>query len=74
MNKIIVTLALLFTGFCFVANAQIDRSKAPEPGIAPKINIGTPSSFTLENGLKFLLLRIINCQKSLFSLLLIKIQ
>jgi predicted Zn-dependent peptidase/outer membrane lipoprotein-sorting protein len=52
MNKIIVTLALLFTGFCFVANAQIDRSKAPEPGIAPKINIGTPSSFTLENGLK----------------------
>jgi len=52
MNKIIVTIALLFTGFCFSTNAQIDRSKSPEPGIAPKINIGTPSSFTLENGLK----------------------
>ena len=52
MNKIIFTLALLFTAFCFNANAQIDRTQAPEPGIAPKINIGTPSSFTLENGLK----------------------
>lgn len=30
----------------------IDRSKAPEPGEAPKINIGTPETFTLDNGLK----------------------
>lgn len=31
---------------------EIDRSKAPEPGEAPKINIGTPETFTLDNGLK----------------------
>ena len=52
MNKIIVTLTLLITGFCFNTQAQIDRTHAPEPGLAPKINIGTPSSFTLENGLQ----------------------
>lgn len=35
------------------ATAQgVDRSKAPEPGEAPKINIGTPETFTLDNGLK----------------------
>ncbi len=32
--------------------AQIDRSKQPEPGPAPKINLGKPQSFTLNNGLK----------------------
>lgn len=52
MNKIIVTLTLLITSFCFNAQTKIDRTKAPEPGLAPEINIGTPSSFTLENGLK----------------------
>ena len=52
MNKIIVTLTLLITSFCFNAQTKIDRTKAPVPGLAPEINIGTPSSFTLENGLK----------------------
>lgn len=32
--------------------AQVDRSKYPEPGPAPQINIGEPTSFTLPNGLK----------------------
>jgi predicted Zn-dependent peptidase len=32
--------------------SQVDRSKAPIPGPAPKINIGKYESFTLKNGLK----------------------
>lgn len=34
--------------------AQVDRSKMPEPGPAPEINLGTPSTFKLKNGLKVL--------------------
>lgn len=34
------------------AQAQIDRTHAPLPGPAPEINIGTPATFTLANGLK----------------------
>lgn len=37
---------------CFGAQAQIDRSKQPEPGPAPTINLGKPDSFVLDNGLK----------------------
>lgn len=33
-------------------SAQVDRSKMPEPGPAPKIELGETQSFTLENGLK----------------------
>jgi len=32
--------------------AQIDRTKQPKPGPAPTINLGTPNTFTLKNGLK----------------------
>lgn len=32
--------------------AQVDRSKAPQPGPAPQIKIGQPATFTLRNGLK----------------------
>jgi predicted Zn-dependent peptidase len=32
--------------------AQVDRSKAPQPGPAPAIKIGQPATFTLPNGLK----------------------
>ncbi|TXC77026.1 insulinase family protein [Luteibaculum oceani] len=35
--------------------AQVDRSKAPAPGPAPKIQIGESETFTLENGLKVIL-------------------
>ena len=34
------------------AQAQVDRSKQPQPGPAPKINLGKPASFKLNNGLK----------------------
>jgi Predicted Zn-dependent peptidases len=32
--------------------AQVDRTKAPQPGPAPKIQIGEPTKFELPNGLK----------------------
>ena len=51
MKKYILTLnAILFLAFSSIA--QIDRSKQPEPGPAPKINLEKPESFILDNGLK----------------------
>ncbi|TRO64431.1 M16 family metallopeptidase [Christiangramia sabulilitoris] len=43
---------------CFLTTAsfaQVDRSKQPEPGPAPKINLGQPDEFVLDNGLKVLI-------------------
>ena len=34
------------------AFGQLDRSKFPEPGPAPEINLGKPATFELSNGLK----------------------
>jgi predicted Zn-dependent peptidase len=51
-NNIIAFVAILFLSIG--VNAQIDRSKQPEAGPAPKINIEEPESFTLDNGLKVL--------------------
>jgi len=44
----------LLAACCSIAAAfaQIDRSKYPEPGPAPQINIGDPATFTLPNGLQ----------------------
>ncbi|NBC82614.1 MAG: insulinase family protein [Bacteroidetes bacterium] len=50
MKNIISILLILFP-FSLLP-AQIDRSKAPEPGTAPTINIGDYESFTLDNGLQ----------------------
>ena len=47
---IITCLMITSGGF-----AQIDRSKQPEPGPAPKINLGQPETFNLDNGLKVLI-------------------
>jgi len=38
----------------FGANAQIDRSKQPEPGPSPKITLEVPGEFELKNGIKVL--------------------
>lgn len=50
MNKISI---FLFAALCSTATtfAQVDRSRYPEPGPAPQINIGDPATFTLPNGL-----------------------
>mgnify|MGYP000406884840 CR=1 FL=1 len=51
MKKYILAVnAILFLAFSSIA--QIDRSKQPEPGPAPKINLEKPETFTLDNGLK----------------------
>lgn len=50
MKKIFLNIALLFVSASLVA--QVDRSKMPEPGPAPKIDLGETKSFTLDNGLK----------------------
>ncbi|MEC8604144.1 MAG: insulinase family protein, partial [Bacteroidota bacterium] len=52
MLKLKVTFAFLMAFFATSAQYQIDRTTAPKPGDAPEINIGTPESFVLENGLK----------------------
>ncbi|MUP44760.1 insulinase family protein [Gramella sp. BOM4] len=45
---------LLLCLVCMGAQAQIDRSKQPEPGPAPTIQLGKPDMFTLDNGLKIM--------------------
>src|SRR5690606_5227329 len=67
MNKIIYSLIFAFVlGSCTTTQVQntenqpkmnesaqgIDRSVRPMPGPAPKVNIGKPQTFTLDNGLK----------------------
>jgi zinc protease len=50
MKKILLSLlALASIGTTY---AQVDRSKRPQPGPAPVIKMGTPSTFTLPNGLR----------------------
>ncbi len=40
--------------FVFTASAQVDRTKAPKAGPAPKVQLGDYDSFTLKNGMKVL--------------------
>ncbi len=49
--KIVAIISLVFMSITTMYG-QVDRSKQPTPGPAPKINIGKPQSFTLSNGLK----------------------
>ncbi len=51
MKKIFAPIILsLLVVFC--ATAQLDRSQRPEPGPAPEIHLGEFDSFTLDNGMK----------------------
>ncbi|MBD0851475.1 M16 family metallopeptidase [Maribacter arenosus] len=52
MNKILITLILGFVALNL--QAQIDRSKMPEAGPTPEINLNDPQRFELNNGLKVL--------------------
>ncbi len=52
MKKIYFTVVLAF--MAFAVQAQIDRSKMPEPGPSPEINLKDPQRFELNNGLKVL--------------------
>lgn len=51
MKKIVFPLFLLMT---ILATAQVDRSQEPKVGPVPEINLGTPKTFQLDNGLKVL--------------------
>ncbi len=50
--KINIISILFICLFTTDAIAQVDRSKQPEPGPAPVINLGQPQEFTLKNGLR----------------------
>ena len=59
--------------FCLLAApafAQLDRSKAPEPGPAPEINLGEYESFTLKNGLKVFVVQNNKLPRVAFNLLI----
>ena len=47
--KFVLIAALLFNLLIY---SQVDRTKIPEPGPAPQIQLGETESFVLENGLK----------------------
>ncbi|WP_406685567.1 insulinase family protein [Seonamhaeicola sp. MEBiC1930] len=49
-TKLIITISVLFISVGL--HAQIDRTIQPEPGPAPKIQLQTPVEYTLNNGLK----------------------
>src|SRR5688572_10449313 len=68
MKKIIcVSVVALFTAFSY---AQVDRSKVPPPGPAPKITLGKYESFTLKNGLKVIVVENHKLPKVSFNLVL----
>lgn len=52
----------------FGAQAQIDRSQAPKPGPAPKIDLKSPQEFTLKNGMKVLVVENHKLPRVSFSL------
>ncbi len=56
MKKFILSLSicLFFAGY---THAQIDRSQRPVPGSAPTVNLETPQTFTLDNGMKVMVVR-----------------
>lgn len=84
MNKIIYSVLFAFIlGSCTTTQVQnaegqtevktsqeIDRSVMPKPGPAPTINIGKPESFTLDNGLKVLVVENHKLPRVSFSLLM----
>jgi predicted Zn-dependent peptidase len=54
MKNKIIALAVLFLATTGIQAQQIDRSQQPKAGPAPEINLGKPETFTLNNGLKVL--------------------
>ena len=61
---------ILFLMITLPLAAQVDRSKMPEPGPAPEINIGDYESFELPNGLKVFVVENHKLPRVVFSLIL----
>lgn len=49
-NKVLMLMLILL--MAPLSFAQVDRSKRPQPGLAPEVKIGNADSFVLANGLK----------------------
>ncbi|MFB9051734.1 M16 family metallopeptidase [Formosa undariae] len=62
--SVVLVLFLMSVG----VHAQIDRSKQPEPGPAPKISLETPQEFQLKNGIKVLVVENHKLPKVTYSL------
>ena len=69
MKTKITTLIALFL-LSLGVTAQIDRTKQPKAGPAPKINLGKPQTFELKNGLKVLVVENHKLPKVTASLIL----
>lgn len=69
MKRLYILIILSLT-LCFALSlqAQVDRTKAPKAGPAPKIQLGDYDTFTLKNGLKVLVVENHKLPKVSFSL------
>lgn len=68
MKKLVVLLLAVAVGFS--ASAQIDRTKAPQPGPASTPTIGEASTFELKNGLKVIVVENHKLPRIAFSLMI----
>lgn len=50
-----ILLFVAFLAMSFAVNAQIDRTKQPKPGPAPKVKLGKVDKFKLPNGLQVIM-------------------
>ncbi|AWW31308.1 insulinase family protein [Echinicola strongylocentroti] len=69
MKKSIIYL-ILCMAVTSLSHAQVDRSKYPEPGPAPEIELGDPETFTLDNGLKVFVVENHKLPRVAFSLVI----
>ena len=66
--KTYISAFLMVFFMAFSAQAQIDRSKQPQPGPAPKIDLKSPQEFTLKNGMKVMVVENHKLPRVSFSL------
>ncbi len=52
MKSIVFYISLALLSISHLRAQEVDRSRPPEPGPAPKINLGDYKLFTMDNGLK----------------------
>jgi zinc protease len=71
MKKIYLFLLLTLV-ISHYGSAQVDRSRLPEPGPAPEIQIGDAETFSLPNGLKVFVVKNTKLPRVAFSLILDK--
>jgi len=65
-----IYIILFLSAFYLNGFAQVDRTKVPTPGPAPEIQIGTPTTFELKNGLKVIVVENHKLPRVAFNLVL----